>query len=372
MTTTDDTSAGAPAGDDGAAADAFAERLFGAVLGAQLVQAVDLGDRLGWYAALADGPATSADLARRTGTAERYAREWLEHQAACGVLTVDDESAPPPARRFALPAAHAAVLADRDSVAYMTPLARFVTGSGRFIDRIAEAYRTGAGLSWDDLGDEAREAQAAANRPLFLQRLGQELLPAAPAVHERLRRAARVADVGCGFGWSSIGLARAYPGVAVDGYDIDAPSVTAARRNVADAGVGDRVRFRTTDVAALADDDRGAYDAVFAFECVHDMPDPVAVLAAMRRMVAPDGVVVVMDERTEDRFCAPAPEVEQLLYGYSLMCCLGDGLSHEPSVGTGTVMRADTFTTYATDAGFTAVDVLPIEDDFFRFYLLHH
>ena len=111
---------------------------------------------------------------------------------------------------------------------------------------------------------------------------------------------------------------------------------------------------------------------MFAFECVHDMSDPVSVLAAMRRMVADDGVVVVMDERTEDAFTAPAPEVEQLLYGYSLMCCLGDGLSHQPSVGTGTVMRPDTFTEYARAAGFGGVDILPIEDDFFRFYLLHH
>lgn len=372
MTITDDTPAGTGAGDHGAAVDAFAERIFGAVVGAQLVQAIDLGDRLGWYAALAEGgPATSSELAERTGAAERYAREWLEHQAACGVLTVDDAAAAAIDRRFSLPAAHAAVLVDRDSVAFMTPLARFVTGSGRFIDRIAAAYRTGEGLSWDDLGDEAREAQAAANRPLFLHRLGQELLPAAPAVHERLGRAARIADVGCGFGWSAIGLAGAYPGAAIDGFDIDAPSIEAAARNAEDAGVADRVRFRATDVAALAGEDVGGYDAVLAFECVHDMPDPVSVLAAMRRMVADDGVVVVMDERTEDRFCAPAPEVEQLLYGYSLMCCLGDGLSHQPSVGTGTVMRADTFRSYATQAGFTDAEILPIEDDFFRFYLLH-
>jgi predicted O-methyltransferase YrrM len=355
------------------AADAFAERIFGAVLGAQLVQAVDLGDRLGWYRSLAsDGPATSPELAARTGSAERYAREWLEHQAACGILTVDDAGAAPTERRFALPPAHAAVLADPDSTAFMTPIARFATASGRFIDRIADAYRTGDGVSWDELGDEARQAQAAANRPMFLHRLAQEMLPTAPEVHARLQGAARVADVGCGFGWSSIGLARGYPGVAVDGYDVDEPSVAAARRNAAEAGVGDRTSFVTADVGALSDDQAGAYDAVFAFECVHDMPDPVSVLAAMRRMVADDGVVVVMDERTEDRFQAPAPEVEQLLYGYSLMCCLGDGLSQQPSVGTGTVMRTDTLESYARDAGYTDVEVLPIEDDFFRFYLLHH
>jgi SAM-dependent methyltransferase len=352
--------------------DAFAERIFGAILGAQLTQAIDLGDRLGWYRALADeGPATAGELAARTGSAARYAREWLEHQAACGILTVDDAGAPPDERRFALPAAHAAVLADRDSVAFMTPIARFITASGQAIDHIGDAYRSGDGVSWAELGDEAREAQAAANRPLFLHRLAQELLPQAPAVDAWLQRASRVADVGCGYGWSSVALARAYPGVTVDGYDVDEPSLVAARRIADEAGVADRVTFASDDVAGLGDD-RVGYDAVFAFECVHDMSDPVTVLAGMRRMVAPDGVVVVMDERTEDAFTAPAPEVERLLYGYSLMCCLGDGLSHQPSVGTGTVMRTDTFTSYALAAGFTGVEVLPIEDDFFRFYLLRH
>ena len=194
----------APAGE----VDAFAERIFGAVLGAQLIQAIDLGDRLGWYRALADGgPTTSAELAARTDSAERYAREWLEHQAACGVLTVDDAGAAATERRFALPAAHAAVLADPDSVAYMTPIARFATASGRFIDRIADAYRTGDGVSWEDLGDEAREAQAGANRPLFLHRLGQELLPQAPdaprpaAARRRASPTSAAATAGRRSGW---------------------------------------------------------------------------------------------------------------------------------------------------------------------------
>ena len=356
--------------DAGVTPDEFAEKVFGAVLGAQLVQSIDLGDRLGWYRALAGaGPLTSGELAARTQTSERYAREWLEHQAVCGFLTVEDIGAAAGDRRFALPPAHAAVLADPDSVAFMTPLARFVAGSGRFIDRIADTYRTGGGLSWDELGDDAREAQAAANRPLFLHRLVQELLPSALEVHQRLQRAGRIADVGCGFGWSSIGLARGYPGATVDGFDVDEPSIASARRNAEDSGVAARVRFAAADAGAL-DDRHGTYDAVFAFECIHDLPDPVSVLAAMRRLAADDGVVVVMDERTEDRFTAPAGEVEQLMYGYSLMCCLGDGLSHQPSVGTGTVMRAETFSGYARDAGFSAVEVLPIEDDFFRFYLL--
>jgi SAM-dependent methyltransferase len=354
-----------------AGAEAFAEQVFAAVLAAQRIQSIDLGDRLGWYRALAGaGPLTAGELAARTGSHARYAREWLEQQAVCGYLTVDDASAAPDERRFSLPAAHAAVLADPDSLLYLAPLARFVGASGLYLDRMAEAYRAGGGVSWAELGDDARRAQAAANRPLFLHRLGQELLPSAPDLHAFLGAARRIADVGCGFGWSSIGLARAYPGAAVDGYDVDEPSIAAARANAEGEGVGHRVRFHVADAGDASGLPVGGYDAVFAFECVHDLHDPVAVLSAMRAMVADGGVVVIMDERVEDRFTAPAGEVEQLMYGYSLMCCLGDCMSHQPSAETGTVMRTETLTRYALRAGFEAVDVLPIEDDFFRFYRL--
>ncbi len=149
-----------------------------------------LGDRLGWYRALADrGPLTSAELAEATGSDERYAREWLEHQAAAAYVTVDDVAAPPAERRYTLPPAHATVLADEDSLAYLAPIARAVAGFGRSIGELADAYRTGTGVSWDDMGDDAREAQADANRPMFLHALGQDLLPAAPEVHARLQHA---------------------------------------------------------------------------------------------------------------------------------------------------------------------------------------
>lgn len=347
--------------------DEFAERVFGAVLGAQQVQAVYLGHELGWYQALADhGEQSSVELAKHTSTAERYAREWLEHQAVCGYLTVERTDAAPTERRYTLPAAHAEVLVDADSLAYTAPLPRMMAALGRHIDRIADAYRTGAGVSWDDLGHAARQAQADANRPLLLHALGQELLPQVADIHVRLEAGARVADVGCGGGWSSIGIARAYPATTVDGYDVDPPSVEMARRHAESAGVADRVQFHTTDAANV----NGRYDVVFAFECVHDMPDPVSVLSAMRRLAGDNGSVIIMDERVGEHFTGPGDEVEQLMYGYSLMCCLPDGMSHQPSVGTGTVMRPSTLAAYAQQAGFGRVDILPIENDFFRFYRL--
>jgi SAM-dependent methyltransferase len=349
----------------------FAGRLLNAVLGAQEVQAVYLGDRLGWYEALAEaGPLTSVQLAESTGTAERYAREWLEHQAVCGYVAVDDVGAGPTERRYTLPGGHAEVLTDVDSLAYVVPLARFTGGLGRHMDRFVEAYRTGGGVGWEELGQEPREAQAAANRPVFLRQLGQEILPSIADVHERLSAGGKVADLGCGGGWSSIAIALAYPGVTVDGFDIDAPSIDMARGNAAEAGVADRVRFHHADGTALPDGD-GAYAAVFAFECVHDLADPVSFLATMGRLAAEDGAVIVMDERTEERFTAPGSELERLFYGYSLTCCLPDGLSRQPSVGTGTVMRPDTLAGYAKKAAFSATEILPVEHDFFRFYRLH-
>ena len=363
MTSLDTTPDTAP---DTAATDAFVERLFGAVLGTMDLHAVYLGDRLGYYRALTTGPLTSAELAARTGTAERYAREWLEQQAVTGVL-VTDPDVDAAQRRYTLPAAHVAPLTDVLDLGHVAPLARAVIGFVKQTDLLVTAFRTGGGVSWAEHGADAREGQAAANRPLFLGPLGREYLPAIADVDAALRAGGRVADVGCGLGWSSIGIALAYPDCTVDGYDVDGPSVEAARRNAREAGVDDRVRFHAVDAAAV---DTGPYDAVFAFECVHDLPDPVAVLAAMRRLAGERGAVVVMDERVAETFTAPGDEVERLMYGYSLMCCLADGMAHAPSAGTGTVMRPATLRRYAVEAGFADVEVLDVANDFFRFYRL--
>ena len=170
--------------------------------------------------------------------------------------------------------------------------------------------------------------------------------------------------------WSTIGIARAYPQARVDGYDIDEPSVEQARRNAEESGVADRIRFTTVDAAAA--EEQGSYDLVTAFECVHDLADPVGVLGAMRRMGRPGGTVLGVDEKVAERFTAPGDVIERLIYGYSVTCCLPDGLSVRPSAGTGAVMRPATLERYAREAGFAGVDILPVEHDFFRFYRLHN
>ncbi|MFF2620732.1 class I SAM-dependent methyltransferase [Oerskovia jenensis] len=397
MSTTPQVPLGTPGGrtDQGPGADEFAERLFASALGALDVFSVYLGDRLGWYRSLAtDGPATSAELAARTGTQERYAREWLEGQAVAGVLTVAPGHAPsaepttqpdrppkgepPPSgtpdgaeRRYALPPGPAEVLTDEHSLAYLGPLPRLFAAVGRTLDELLDAYRDGGGVSWGRLGADAREAQADLNRPWFEHELAAAL-GRVPDLHAILSRpSARVADVGCGAGWSTVALALAYPQARFDGYDLDAPSVEMARANAEAAGVTDRVRFRVADAANLPPD--VPLDAAFAFECTHDMPRPVEVLSAVRQAVLPDGAVVVMDEAVAEEFTAPGDDVERLMYGFSQFVCLPDGLSSAPSVGTGTVMRPATLERYALDAGFERIEVLPIEGfSFFRFYRLHH
>ena len=347
--------------------DAFAERVLDAVGSVIDVYSIYLGDRLGLYAALAKrGPQTTDGLAAATDTHERYVREWCEQQTVTGILAVDDPTTAPERRRYSLPEAHVEVLTDEESLHFLAPFAQLTVGAAAPIEQVVEAFGTGGGVEYADYGHDAHEGVARANRPSFYHLLGEEWLPAIPDVDASLRRVgARVADVGCGHGHSAIGMARAYPTVHVDGFDLDAASVAAARDNVAEAGLDDRVSIHHRDAADVT----GEYDLVTAFECIHDVADPVGVLRAMRRAAGDDGAVVVMDERAGDSFADPS-DVEGLLYGFSLLHCLPVGMAEQPSTATGTVMRADTLTEYATTAGFDAVEVLPIENDFWRFYRL--
>ena len=355
--------------DRDAAADALAGRIFGAVLETFDIYAVYIGDRLGYYRALAaDGPATSVELAARVGVAERHTREWLEQQATTGYLSVDDVGAEPTARRYALPPGHEEVLTDTESLRYLAPAARQVASAGTRLPEVVEAYRSGGGVSWDEFGPDMRESQGDVNRATFLRLLGSDWFPAIPDVHAALQAGGRVADVGCGHGWSSIAMALAYPEASVDGFDPDEPAVETARANAAELGLQDRVRFHVDDAALV--EGEGRFDLVAAFECIHDLPYPVEVLRSMRRLRGPDGTVVVMDERSAETFGAIGDDVERYLYGFSTTVCLIDAMSSEGASGTGTVMRPSTLRLYALEAGFSDMEVLPIEHDGFRFYRL--
>ena len=349
--------------------DALVERLFMNAVGAFDLFSVYLGDRLGFYRIVADqGPLTSAELADAASVHERYAREWLEQQAASDVLEMAIDEAGK--RRFRLPAGHYEALLDVSSLNYIAPMARAVLASVRPIDALLAAFRTGEGVPYADYGEDLHEGQAAFTRPLFENLLGKEWLPSVPALHERLLAdpPARVADVACGQGRSSIEIARAYPNVRVDGIDSDHASIERARANLVGSGVEGRVTFYERDAADAELADR--YDLVTIFEALHDMSYPVDVLRAAKGLLGDDGVMFVGDERTAEAFTAPASEVERLYYGFSIFHCLPVGMVGDGAAGTGTVIRAETVRRYADEAGFSSCEVLPIEHDFWRFYLL--
>lgn len=349
--------------------DALAGRLFDSINGTFDLAAVYLGERLGLYRALSDGgPATSGELADRTGLQERYVREWLEHGAVTGILDADgaEDSR---ARRYTLPAGHDTVLLDDLDLTYSAPFVRAVAGSMRQLPAIADVFRDGGGVPWADYGDDLREGQAAGNRPQFHHLLAS-WLEAAPDIHARLlaHPPARIADLACGEGWSSLAMARTYPNAIVDGIDLDDAAIAQARRNASSSEVVDRVAFHARDAAEPAL--QGAFDLVTIFEAVHDMSQPVTVLQAARGLLAPGGAMIVMDERVGERFAAPGDDVERFMYGFSLLVCLTNSMAESPSVGTGTVMRPDTMRSYATEAGFARVSELPIDHPTFRFYRL--
>ena len=351
--------------------EALVERLFGSAIGMMELLSIYVGERPGLYRALAeDGAATAPELAAATATNERYAREWLEQQAVAGILEVEDERAEPEARRFRLPEGHDEVLLERDSLYYVAPFAQQMVSLARPLPAALEAYRTGGGVPYPEYGEDMREGIAYGNRPMFVNLMGTEWLPAVPDVHERLQAdpPARVADVGCGAGWSSISIARAYPKARVDGFDLDENSIAEAKVNAEVEGLADRVTFQVRDAADP--ELSGRYDLAIAIECIHDMSRPVEALRAMRSMVGNDGVVLVVDERVGEEFKAPSDETERLMYGFSVLHCLPVGMAEQPSAGTGTVMRPATLRYYATEAGFSGVETLPIENDLWRFYRL--
>lgn len=357
--------------EDEAKRDALAGRLFESMVQSAELMNMYLGLRLGYYEALArDGPGTCIDLAARTGTDERYAREWLEAQAASGFLEVANADAAPKTRRFSLPAAHREVLLQKESLAYLGFLPTFAGSIGRMLPKLEQAYRSGEGIAWTTYGDEVRRAQGDQNRPFFRHVFAQQFLAKIPDVHKRLRSnpPARVADIACGVGWSSIAIAQAYPKARVEGFDTDSGAIRLARTHARDQGVSDRVQFSDKD--GLKVGSAPGYDLVTICEALHDMSRPVEVLRAVRKSLAPGGAVLVVDENVLEKFTAPAPPLERLFYSFSTLACLANGRAESPSAATGTMMRPDTLARYAREAGLLKAEVLPLPHDFFRFYLL--
>ena len=232
--------------------DEFINRLFNDAISAFSIFSVYIGNQLGFYQTLAmNGGLTPTDLAAKTRTHERYVREWLEHQATSCILEVYEHDGE---RRFRLAPGRAEVLADNDSLNYLAPLSQLIVGSVYPLEEVIKAYRNGGGVPFSAYGINLREGQASMNRPAFLVELGEIWLPAIPDVHTRLHAdpPALIADIGCGGGWSCIGMARSYPKVHVHGYDLDQASVELAQQNIEAAGLNDRVQVFQKDASDTA------------------------------------------------------------------------------------------------------------------------
>lgn len=344
-------------------ANAFAERLFNEIDTGMSCLNLYLGHRLGFYRAMADaGPVTAAELARKTGCNERYVREWLE------CMAVHDYLDHGPAGRFSLSPEHAAVLLERDAANYAAPFLQWVPSFARVLEPLIEAFRSGGGVPYEAYGSDAVEAIGLGNRPMFINDYVSKWIPALPDVERRLHNGGRVAEVGCGVGWSSISLARGFPAVRIDAVDIDAASIDEARKNAREAGVADRIVFYEcpAEEAAL----KGPYDLVTAFECIHDMAYPVRALRWMRELASPGGAVLIADEAVGDSLDDNRSFLGRLNYNFSVLHCLPQAMVFPKAAGTGTVMRPSLLRAYAQEAGFSRVEVLSIENPLWRFYRL--
>ncbi|AEE45558.1 class I SAM-dependent methyltransferase [Cellulomonas fimi] len=310
--------------------------------------AVVVGHRLGLYRALAQGPATPRDLAERTGLHERYLTEWLRGQAASGYVAYD-----PSSTAFHLTPEQAYCLAD-PAGPDLPAASVAVLGYLRAEPRLTEAFRTGAGIGWHEHDEDVHVGTDAFYCAGYAAELVPSWIPALDGVAERLTAGARVADVGCGLGSSTVLLAQAFPASTFVGSDYHAASVDRARKRAADAGVADRVGF---EVAAAQTFDGGPFDLVAMFDCLHDMGDPVGAARRVREQLAPDGTWLVVEpaapERVEDTFTT----VGRLFYAGSTFLCVPNALSQDGGHALGAQAGEDAVRGVATEAGFTRVRV---------------
>jgi 2-polyprenyl-3-methyl-5-hydroxy-6-metoxy-1,4-benzoquinol methylase len=305
---------------------------------------VVIGNRLGLYRALAEGPATSEQFAERTGCHERYLREWLRNQAAGGYVSYDATTG-----AFSLTEEQAFCLADPDgpnvSAAFLTAL-----GYLRAEPRLAEAFRTGEGIGWHEHHEDVFVGCDAFFRPGYVAELVPNWIPALDGVAGRLAAGGRVADLGCGLGTSSVLIAQAYPRTTVSGSDYHAESIELARKKAAEAGVGDRVTF---EVATAQTFGGTGYDLVTTFDALHDMGDPVGAARRVREALADDGTWLLVEPNASDVVEENLTPVGRLYYAGSTFLCVPNGLSQAGGYALGAQAGEAAVRDIAAAAGFT-------------------
>lgn len=331
---------------DGAALMNFVMRAVdetGAALNSALVV---MGDRLGYYRCLAEsGPCTAAELAERTSTDEHYAREWLNAQAAGSFVTYDAA-----AGTYRLPQEHAVALLDETSPAYVGGLFQLAYGTLRDATHIIDVARTGDGVGWGEHNSDVHVGCERFFRPTYSAFLVPLWLPALDGVVDKLRTGARVADIGCGHGASTILMAEAFADSTFHGTDAHGASIDTARQRAEATGVGSRVTFETTGASEVAG---GPYDLVTMFDCLHDMGDPIGAARRVRDVIADDGTWMIVEPAAGDHVEDNLNPIGRAYYGFSTLLCTPSSLSQPGGLALGTQAGPARIRDVVTAAGFT-------------------
>ena len=334
---------------DQAKLNAFVGKMLGDLGGAFCVPTVRIGMRLGLFNSLHEsGPATSDELAKRAGgLAERYVREWALAQAANGFVEYD-----PVSRKFSLPPEQAMVFAEKDSPVYLAGAFELVAAMIEGEQKVEHSFRTGAGVRWGDTANCLFCATGAFFRPGYVNNIAQNWLPSLDGVEAKLKTGAKVADVGCGVGFSTLLMAKAFPKSEFVGYDFHAPSVEEASRHAVTHGLADRVSFKEANAKDIRE---SGFDLVTFFDCLHDMGDPRGCAAHMRRILKPDGTWMIVEPIAGNRPEDNMNPVGRLYYNASTMICVPTSLDQEVGEGLGAQAGETKLTEVVRSGGFTQV-----------------
>ena len=316
---------------------------FGATFHAALIR---IGDKLGLYKALAaGGPQTAGELALKTGTAERYVREWLCNQAAGGYVTYDSGTG-----KFHLSEEQAFALADENSPAFLPGAFQCALAAVKAEERLAECFKSGEGIGWHEHHPELFVGTERFFRPSYAANLVSAWIPSLEGVEEKLKRGARVADVGCGLGASTILMAKSYPKSEFDGFDYHDKSIATAKQRAQENGVGDRIRF---EVAKAKDYPGRDYDFVTFFDCLHDMGDPAGASSHVRSTLKTDGTWMIVEPFAGDKLDENLHPIGRAFYGASTLLCTPASLSQEVGLALGAQAGEKCLREVVTSGGFT-------------------
>ncbi|HZT98704.1 MAG TPA: methyltransferase domain-containing protein [Ktedonobacteraceae bacterium] len=341
---------------DQAKTEAFLGKVLGDTSGMTVTIMAAIGDRLGLFKNLSQGPATSTQLATQTNINERYAREWLSAMASAGYVEYD-----PTSGRFTLPPEHIPILAQESGPFFFGGLHQMLMGMAGPINKLVQAFQEGGGVAQADYDDNVWNGMERFTAGWFENLLIPVWIPAMPEVEARLVHGSLVADVGCGRGRALIKLAQSYPNSRYVGYDVFGPSIEQARKNAQAAGVADRVRFQQLDVSGGLPEQ---YDVITTFDVVHDAVNPRGLLRAIRNALRPDGRYVCLEINSSDKLEENAGPLGSFFYSVSVLYCMTTSLhGHGEGLGT-TGLPESKVRELCAEAGFSNVRRVPLENPF--------